>query len=76
MEVAVDANIRRAPKGRKVAQCFARHMVVVKGAHLRAALRVQKGAQLSARATVEGQGVHFKVVGFAQRVCMEGPYSV
>lgn len=75
MEVAVDANISHAPKELKVAQCFARHMVVAKGAHLRGAPRVLKGAHLSARAMVEGKGVHSKVVGFAQRVYMVGPNS-
>lgn len=77
MEVAVGARQWDAQKGLKGARCFARHMVEGSGVQLQGAPKVLRGAHLFARAMVEGKGVHSKVVvGFVQRVCMEGPTSV
>lgn len=74
-EVGVVASSQHAQKGHKEAQCIARPMVGENGAQFQGAPRAQKGAPPSARGMVEGKGVHSKVVGFAQRVFMEGPTS-
>lgn len=76
MEVVGDVSIPNALRELKEAQCSARPMVVANVALIQGAIRVQKVAPPSAKAMGEENGVHSKVVEFAQRVCMEGPFSV
>lgn len=76
MEGVDDASILNATRELKEVLCSVRHTVVENDAHIQSAKKVQKEAPPSAKAMVVESDAHSKVVEFAQKACMEGPFTV
>lgn len=67
--VASTRDVLRVPRG---VPCTARHMVVESAVYLLGARKVLKGAHHCAKGMVGENAVSLMVVGYVQRVCMEG----